>query len=304
MSTPTAAERTSTLGHALRAASKRLAAADVDSPRLAAEALLSHTLDLSRAHLLAHLEQPLSLSHFADYQTLVDRCESGEPLAYVLGHREFYGLDFVVDSRVLIPRPETELLIETAIAIAHARSGTLDREYRIADIGTGSGAIAVTLAAHLPQASIIAIDISPEAIEVACENARRHAVADRIEFKVGDLLTPIDAPVDVVAANLPYVRNAEWAYLSRSIRHYEPEVAFNGGSDGLGLVSQLLDAAPHALRPGGSILMEIGASHGDAAIELARDAFPAADIQVKTDVAGLDRLLVVRTMGTQRAQRF
>jgi len=295
MTTPAATERDSTVGQTLRAASKRLAAAAVDSPRLVAEALLSHTLDLNRARLLARPERPLSLNQRTNYQTLIDRCESGEPLAYVLGHREFYGLDFVVDPRVLIPRPETEVLIETAMVIAQARSATVHSEYRIADVGTGSGAIAVTLALHLSHARITATDISPDAIEVARENARRHAVVDRIEFKVGDLLAPIDTPVDLLAANLPYVRSTECAHLTRSIRHYEPAVAFNGGSDGLELVRRLLDNAPRAIQPGGSILMEIGAAHGDAAIELARDTFPAATVQVKADLAGLDRLLVIET---------
>ncbi len=297
MTTPMAAGPPATLGQTLRVASERLSAARVDAFRLVAETLLSHALGLSRAQLLARLEQPLSFTQLADYQTLVDRCESGEPVAYVLGHREFYGLDFVVDRRVLIPRPETELLIETAIGIARAQQTTVCSTYRIADIGAGSGAIAVTLAMHLPQARVIATDISPGAIEVARENANRHAVADRIEFKVGDLLAPIDAPLDLIAANLPYVRNAECVYLARTIRDYEPAVALDGGSDGLGLVRRLLNDAPRVIRPGGSILLEIGASQGEAAIELARDVFAqrAAHIEIKTDLAGMDRLLVIQT---------
>jgi len=277
----------------LHAAAQTLEAVDVDAPRLAAEALLAHALGLSRSRVLARLQQPLAPNQLSDYQTLITRCASGEPLAYILGHREFYALDFSVDPRVLIPRPETELLIDTAIELARARAG--DAAYRIADIGTGSGAIAVTLAVHLPHAHLVATDVSPDAITVAAFNASRHNVADRIEFRVGDLLDPLDAPVDLIAANLPYVRSSEWAYLSKSILHHEPALAFNGGSDGLSLVSRLLHSAPRALRPGGSILVEIGAAHGEAALELAHDVFPNADARIRTDYAGLDRLLVVRT---------
>jgi release factor glutamine methyltransferase len=288
------ADRAVSAGQALRDAARRLDAASVDSARLTAEALLAHTLDLSRAQLLARLEQPLPADQLVDYQTLIDRCESGEPLAYVLGVCEFYGLDFRVDPRVLIPRPETELLIDAALDIARARSRS-GADYRIADVGAGSGAIAVTLAVRLLQARVVAIDISPEAIEVAAGNARRHGVAHRIEFRVGDLLAPLDAPVDLIAGNLPYVRSAEWRGLARSIREHEPALAFDGGVDGLALIARLLRDAPRTLRPGGSILLEIGAAHGEAALELARDCFPGAECAVQTDLAGLDRLLVVST---------
>jgi release factor glutamine methyltransferase len=281
-----------TLSQALRAASECLAEARVDSPRPVAEALLSRVLHLSRAQVLARPDQRLSPGQTTHYQSLVDRCASGEPFAYVLGRREFYGLDFAVDRRVLIPRPETELLIDTALDIAHSCAAP---ELRIADIGTGSGAIAVTLAVHLPRARFVATDISPDALVVARQNALRHGVADRIAFEPGDLLAPIDAPVDLIAANLPYVRTGEWEYLALSIRHYEPSIAFDGGADGLALVHRLLRSAPRALKPGGSVLAEIGASQGEAAIELARDVFATADIRVHTDLARIDRLLVVRT---------
>lgn len=284
-------ERNRTRGQALREASARLSAAHVDSPHLVAEVLLAHTLDLDRARLLARPELPLSDNQLASYQMLVDRCESGEPMAYVLGQREFYGLDFIVDPRVLIPRPETELLIETAIELA--RSAANPADLTLADIGTGSGAIAVTLAVHLPQARILATDISPEALDVARKNARRHGVRDRIEFRLGDLLAPIDRRVDLIVGNLPYIRDGEWTFLSRTIRNHEPAIAFHGGPDGMALVCRLLTDAPRVLQPRGSIVLEIGASQGDAAVELARDAFPKADIRLKTDLAGRDRLLVV-----------
>jgi release factor glutamine methyltransferase len=283
-------ERPSTVSQALSSAAQRLASADVDAPRLVAEALLAHTLDLTRAQLLAHPDQTVPPSRLTHYHTLIDRCESGEPFAYVLGHREFYGLDFGVDPRVLIPRPETELLVETAIEIARARSGPL----HVADIGTGSGAIAIALAVHLPDARLIAIDISPQAIEVARSNARLHRIVDRIEFRIGDLLAPLREPVDLICANLPYVRSGEWAHLAQSIRRHEPAIAFNGGPDGLGLVHRLLIDAPRVIRSGGSLVLEIGGSQGEAALELARDTFPSARNTIKADYAGLDRLLIIQ----------
>jgi release factor glutamine methyltransferase len=292
-------ERSTTLGQALREACTRLSAAQVDSPQLVAEALLAHTLDVDRARLLARPELPLSHPQLASYQSLVDRCESGEPLAYVLGYREFYGLDFAVDARVLIPRPETELLIDTVLELA--RSAADPSHLWIADIGTGSGAIAVTLAVHLPHAHILATDISPEALDVARHNARRQAVSDRTEFRLGNLLAPIDRPVQLIVANLPYIRDDEWTFLSRTIRNHEPAIAFHGGPDGMALVCRLLNDAPRILAPGGSIVLEIGAAQGDAAVELARDVFTDADIQLKTDLAGRDRLLVVRSFfGSRR----
>ena len=284
-----------TASEALQDAARRLDAARIDSPRIVAEALLAHTLSLRRAQLLARPEAPLPRDQITRYQELVGRCESGEPLAYVLGHREFYALDFVVDPRVLIPRPETELLVETAMRIANARPAAQADEYVVADVGTGSGAIDITLAVHLPFARVVATDISPDAIAVASQNARRHGVAQRITFKVGDLLEPIEPPVDLLVANLPYIRTDEWKHLARSIRRHEPAIALDGGPDGMHVVSRLLHGAPGVMRPGGSILLEIGASQGIAAAELARDWFPDAGITVAADPAGLDRLLVVHT---------
>ncbi|HKZ82276.1 MAG TPA: peptide chain release factor N(5)-glutamine methyltransferase [Anaerolineae bacterium] len=300
----TAGGAATTVSAALQDAARRLDAARTDAPRIVAEALLEHVLSLGRAQLLARPETPLSLDQLSRYQALVGRCTSGEPLAYVIGHREFYALDFVVDPRVLIPRPETELLVETAIRMAGPRlplSGAGVRPaaqeggYVIADVGTGSGAIAVALAVHLPFVRVVATDISPDAIAVASQNARRHGVTERITFKVGNLLESIEPPVDLLAANLPYVRTEEWKYLARPIRDHEPAIALDGGPDGMHVVSRLLHDAPGVMRSGGSILVEIGASQGIAAAELARDSFPDADISVATDHAGLDRLLVVRT---------
>ena len=289
MGTSIITDQTLTLREALHAATQCLSEAHVDSPRLAAETILAHAASLDRTRLLARLERPLAADPRRTFQTLVSRCAAGEPLAYVLGHREFYGLDFAVDARVLIPRPETERLVETALEFARSRAP----ELCVADIGTGSGAIAVSLAAHLPHARIIATDLSRDALDVARVNARRHHAEERIEFRQGDLLSPIDEPIDVLAANLPYVTRAEWLSLPQSIRDYEPELALQGGSDGLDAVRRLLWEAPRIMRPAGLILMEIGATQSRDALDLAQREFPAAAMHVRPDYAGLDRLLVI-----------
>jgi release factor glutamine methyltransferase len=210
-------------------------------------------------------------------------------LAYVVGHREFYDLDLVVDPRVLIPRPETELLIERALEIAQKKRAPL----LVADVGTGSGAIAVTLAVHLSQATVYALDGSAGALAVTAENASRHGVMDRIHCLQGDLLEPLPERVDLVVANLPYVTTAEWQNLSPEIHDYEPRGALDGGADGLVLVEHLLETSGAYLRPGGTILLEIGASQGCRVTSLARQYFPDARIMLDQDYARLDRLVAV-----------
>lgn len=293
LSPQTAIKRSSSLGQILKVATQRLNDAHVDAPRLVAESLLAHTLDLDRTQILARVNEPanavISVDQISNYESLIRRCELGEPFAYVIGRREFYGLDLLVDPRVLIPRPETELLVETAIKAAESLSNCA-----IVDVGCGSGAIAIALALHLPQARLSATDISPDAITVASQNARCHDVDGRIEFIVGDLLAPIGVAVDLIVANLPYVSRDEWVTLTRSIRTFEPSIALKGGIDGLVLVARLLRDAPRVLRPGGMILLEIGATQGDAALQLARDLFPMADAEIKKDYSALDRMLVVR----------
>jgi release factor glutamine methyltransferase len=289
------------------------------APRLGAEVLLAHVLGVSRAHLLAHPERLLSEPEWAAYARGVERCAAGEPLFYLIGHREFYGLDFLVDPRVLIPRPETELLVEQALAYISAHCPAT-----IADIGTGSGCIAVTLAVHLFGApslrwgerggnfiphptppsqggrgvrAIYATDISPAALEVARANAERHGIADKITFLQGDLLMPLPEPVDVIVANLPYVARDEWGQLAAeaNVAEFEPIIALDGGPDGLALFRRFFQQAPTALSPGGAILLEIGAGQAEAVMALARAAFPRAHIGVARDYAGLERILSVKT---------
>jgi len=274
----------------LQQAIQALQNAEVDEARLNAELLLAYTLGLDRAAILAQPDRQLTPKELTRFRDLVARRVAREPLTYITGHREFFGLDFVVDARVLIPRPETELLVEHALRIARP----LPRLLEIADVGAGSGAIAVTLAVHLPHATVYALDASAGALAVTAENARRHNVAGRVHCGQGDLLAPLAAPVDLIAANLPYVTTGEWTDLLPEIRDNEPRAALDGGPDGLDAIRRLLATAGPFLHPGGALLLEIGASQGAAVTSLARRCFPAADLQLHRDYAGLDRLVIVR----------
>ena len=279
------------LDDALAQAATRLANQGVESPRFDAEILLAHALGLNRAAVLSRPEQRLTPKQLTRYRDLVARRGDREPLAYIVGQREFFGLDLMVDPRVLIPRPETELLVEHALEIAKRQAAPL----RIADVGAGSGAIAVALAVHLPPAIIYALDQSTDALEVVAENARRHHVADRVHCLHSDLLSVLPEQVDLITANLPYVTSDEWQDLAPEIQYHEPRPALDGGPDGLTLIARLLATAGPCLRPAGAILLEIGAGQGVAVTSLARTCLPQARVQLVQDYAGLDRLVIVDT---------
>jgi len=259
-----------------------------------AEVLLAYVLGTSRAVLIAHPERPLTPAQLDRYQALVRRRAVDYPLPYLTGRLEFYGLEFEVTPEVLIPRPETETLVELALA---------RRPRSAVDVGTGSGCIAVSLAVHLPEATIYATEISPAALAVARRNAERHGVAERVRLLAGDLLSPCPGPVDLIVSNPPYVSTGEWASLPASVRDYEPSLALDGGPDGLDVVRRLLAQAPAVLagplpaegRPGGALLIEIGAGQGEAAANLARTFFPQATLRVLPDLAGRDRVLEIQT---------
>jgi release factor glutamine methyltransferase len=278
---------------ALAAAVQRLKNEGVDSPRLDAELLLAYVLGVNRAAILTWPDRRLSPKEITRYRDLVARRAAREPLAYIVGHREFFALDLIVDSRVLIPRPETEILVEHALRIA--RLAHMPAAIQIADVGAGSGAIAVALAVHLPQAMVYALDGSAGALQVTAENAHRHGVAGRVQCLHGHLLSALPEPVDLIAANLPYVTTGEWERLPPEIRDYEPRAALDGGPDGLALIGELLATAGPALRSRGALLLEIGASQGEAVMALARRHFPQADVQLYQDYARLDRVVLVQT---------
>jgi release factor glutamine methyltransferase len=281
------------IGQALQEATDSLRAV-ASAPHLEAEVLLSYVLDTSRTVLSAHPEYALTADQLSSYQALVQRRVSNYPLPYLTGSVEFYGLEFEVTPDVLIPRPETETLVDLALA---------RRPTTVVDVGTGSGCIAVSLAVHLPDATIYAIDVSAAALAVAQRNAERHGVAERMVLLVGDVLSPRPGSVDLIVSNPPYVRSGECASLPASIRDHEPRLALDGGADGLAIIQRLLIQAPAVLRSGepeegragGGLLIEIGADQGEAASQLARTFFPQATVRVHPDLTGRDRVLEVQT---------
>lgn len=258
--------------------------------------LLAHVLNQSREWVIAHSEVELTPDQLERFKSLVAQAERGVPLPYLLGHWEFFGLDFIVTPAVLIPRPETELLVERAIILASQQSAISNPQSKILDVGTGSGIIAVTLATKLPNAQITATDLSPAALAIAKANADQHNVADRIQFIEADLLLPLfilHCSFDIVCANLPYIPSADLATLD--VVKHEPTLALDGGPDGLNLIRRLLTDAPQLLAPNGAILLEIEYRQGEAVSALAREVFPGASITVHKDLAGLDRVVEINT---------
>jgi release factor glutamine methyltransferase len=270
-----------------------------DTPQLDAEVLITHVLNQPRTWLHAHDDAPLGPRQAALLDGLVQRLEQGEPLPYVIGHWEFFGLDFDLTPEVLIPRPETELLVERAIPWLQSSS----QHRAIADIGTGSGCIAVCLAIHVPEAHITATDISSAALKVARGNARKHHVEQQIEFIECDIL-PQPLPLfqgergtgagkfDLICANLPYIPTGKLHTLP--IYGREPTLALDGGGDGLDPFRRLLNLAPTQLNPGGRMLLEIEATRGTTALSMAYDAFEEAEIHLYQDLAQQDRLLEIQ----------
>jgi release factor glutamine methyltransferase len=291
-----------TVEEVLRAATERLTASGSESARLDAELLLGSVLDVDRTAVVAHPEAQLSTDQAARYDAAVDRRTAGEPVAYIRGLKEFYGLAFAVDSRALIPRPETERLVEVAVAEVMRRltASPRDRDdppIRIADIGTGSGAVAVALIVALrkhrvhDEFSVFATEISPEALDLARENAVGHAAADRLRFVEADLLPPyIEAPFDLVLANLPYVRSDVVPTLPIAAS-FEPRLALDGGPDGLEVIRRLLERLGEgALAPDGEALLEIGADQEAGIAEAVAQVLPGWSCRVERDLAGLPRV--------------
>ena len=278
-----------TLKQALSHARRMLADNNADDASLECELLLRHALQVSRVELYMDLDREISPGEAEVFWHLINRRLNHEPTAYIMEHREFYGLDFHVDPRVLIPRPESELLVEKALELAQNRPIST-----IAEIGTGCGAIAISLALNLPLAKIYATDISASALKVALLNCQKHEVADRICLLQGNLLEPLPEAVDLIIANLPYVRELE---LPNSVNS-EPLLALNGGSDGLERIRQLCSQLGNKLRPKGCLLLEIGQGQRRAVTTFLRSLFPSAEIEVAPDLSGIDR--VVRLALTSR----
>ena len=273
-----------TLQQALGRAREALVANNIEDAPLESELLLRHTLRMSRVQLYLDLNHELSPEQEATFWHLIERCLSHEPTAYILGHREFYGLDFYVDPSVLIPRPETELLVEEALKLTQNQPVS-----NIAEVGTGCGAIAISLALGLPEAEIYATDISAAALKVALLNCQKHGVVDRVHLLQGDMLDPLPQPVDLIIANLPYVEESELAPMGPA--KFEPLLALNGGSDGMERICQLCRQVDSKLRPSGFLLLEIGQGQRRTVTAFLHTLFPNGEIEVVPDLSGIDRVI-------------
>ena len=285
-----------TLAEALRCAAKHFAALHIletSNPRLEAELLLQHALGFNRTRLYQHLRDEMPPDKETAYHDLVWRRLCGEPTPYITGRADFCDIELAVTPAAAIPRPETELLVDEASALAGKRLQDTP-SLTIVDVGTGCGAIALALATRLPSAQIIATDISPAALALAQRNAERLGLASSVRFLCGDLLALLEQPVDIVVANLPYVRSAEWEALPAEIRCYEPREALDGGPDGLRVIERLLRQAPPLLRSGAALLLEIGYDQGPPVLALASEVFPEAAVEVRQDLASLDRLVIIQ----------
>lgn len=281
------------LREALREGARLLELAGSEEAALEAELLLGHALKLDRVHLYQRLSDPLTPGQERAYRRLLERrTVHHEPTPYILGHKEFFGREFEVTPAAIIPRPETEVLVELVIAFAQERFA--GRRFRLADIGVGCGAIAVSVACALPEAQVIAVDISKRALRLARRNASKHGVEDLIEFVQGNLLRPLKASVDIIAANLPYVCTPYLDSQPPEVREHEPRRGLDGGPDGLTLIRRLLRQAPSYVKPGSALFIEIGEEQGAAAARLASQSFPRVKVDIKHDLSGLDRVLVVR----------
>ncbi len=279
-----------------------LADRGVADASIEAETLIRHGLCHDRTRFFAELDRQLGTRELASIDGLASRRAAGEPLAYILGTREFYGLEMYVNEHVLVPRQETELLVDKVLEFAESRSG---QSMTIADVGTGSGAIAVALASRLPEATVYAMDLSEAALEVADVNRRRHGVAERVHLCRGDLLAAVyphlnplpkgeEVRIDVIVSNPPYIAAGDLADLPPDVRR-EPRSALDGGPDGLRVTERLLREAPAYLNQPGQVLVEIAPEQLDVAMGIARQAFPSAAVDFDRDLLGLPRVVVVET---------
>jgi len=290
-----------TVDEGLRGAALLLERAGVDTARLDAECLLAQALGTTRWELTLRRERRLPSEAFARFLTLLQRRERREPLAFLTGTREFWSLALAVTPGVLVPRPETETLVEATLTAVRQRPESYRRDGVLLDLGTGTGAVAIALARELPEARLIATDVSRRALRLARSNAEMHGVAGRIRFLRGDLWRALEGAVpagtlDAVVANPPYIPSAAIAGLMPEVQ-WEPRVALDGGADGLALHRQILEGAPRYLRPAGLVLLEIGADQGSGAAALfeASGAFEAPT--VIRDLAGRDRVVMARRTG-------
>lgn len=264
---------------------------NIEDPRLEAQILLSYALALKRTDFVTRGDCELGQRERENVDAVLERRIKGEPTAYIVGNQKFMSLDFFVDRSVLIPRPETELLVEAAVKTIRSHPASMSPNPfspAIVDVGTGSGCIAVCLAKQLPDATVVGIDSSPEAVRIAKKNAHYHQVGDRCRFIFGNLLDPINDKVDMIISNPPYVPTAEIAALQPEIRDWEPRQALDGGEDGLDYIRQIIYHAPIYLSPSGLLLFEFGYGQAQKIIDQAKSLF--REIKIIKDYAGIERI--------------
>ena len=265
-------------------ARKVLTDSNIEDAPLEAEVLLRDTLKKDRVGLYLALDDELSTEQQNAFRDRLARRLDDEPTAYIIGHREFYGRDYLVDASVLVPRPETELLVEKALEIVRKHRLSV-----IAEVGTGCGAVAISLALELPHVRVYATDISASALEVARANSRKHGVSDRVRLLSGDLLGALPEPVEMVVANLPYVRESDLPRSGPVSR--EPRLALDGGTDGLDKIRRLCSQAKAVPGSGGYLLLEVGEGQARAVSAFLHGLFPPAFIEVTPDLSGIDRVV-------------
>jgi release factor glutamine methyltransferase len=266
----------------------------IENPRLNAELLLSHSLSLNREELYVRLHSHIREEEKATLERLIKRKISGEPLQYILAHQEFWSIDFKVDPRVLIPRPETELLVEQSLSILSETP--LKRPPFVLEIGTGSGAVAISLAKEVRDIFLVATDISREALMLANENAKFSGILHQIQFVHGNLFDPFRLlrerePFDLILSNPPYITCSEIEGLAREVRDYEPIIALNGGKDGLTFYRNIILQAPFYLKKGGWLLLEVGQTQGEKVSELIQKRGDFLTPQRLQDLSGIERVV-------------
>ena len=270
---------------------------NIESPRLCAEVLLAHQLNTDRLKLYLEYDQPVGEKDLNQYRAMIKRLIDGEPLQYITGIQEFWSMDFIVDSSVLIPRPETEILVEQAIKVYREEYEKKSPAISVLDIGTGSGAIAIAIAAELENAKISAVDISAKALDKAKLNAAKHRMEKRISFYEGNLLEPFENNnqfFDIIISNPPYVTINDYELLPKKIKDFEPKLALESGEDGLSHIRIILEKAPEVLNPGGWLMLEMDPLQTDPVIQIINGNAEYITSQVIMDYSNKDRVVIAR----------
>jgi len=284
-----------TLAEAINNAATLLSTAGITNARLDAEVLLSHIILKDRVWLITHRDDVLDDNHQREFADVIQRRTRREPLQHIIGNQEFWGLEFIVSPDVLIPRPETEFIIEAALAIVQDRNTPV----RIIDLCTGSGCIAVSLAKELTAARVIATDASEKALTVARENTRRHGVSEHIRFLLGDLFEPLEeldirGQIDIIVSNPPYVQAGDLSTLQPEVRDYEPEMALIAGPGGTEIATRIIQLAPVYLKKNGTLIMEMGLGQAEALTRMVEATGAYGDRELLKDLAGIERVIVAR----------